>query len=92
MGFALVMPFISATFGIAAGWAVGLSIGGTTVLATLAASASYIAAPAAVRIAIPEANPAFYLTASLGVTFPFNIIVGIPVYYHLTAWIYHLGG
>lgn len=92
VGFALVMPFISATFGIAAGWAVGLSIGGTTVLATLAASASYIAAPAAVRIAIPEANPAFYLTASLGVTFPFNIIVGIPVYYHLTAWIYHLGG
>ncbi|NDD98468.1 MAG: sodium-dependent bicarbonate transport family permease, partial [Actinobacteria bacterium] len=50
------------------------------VLATLAASASYIAAPAAVRIALPKANPSLYITASLGVTFPFNLTVGIPIY------------
>ena len=50
------------------------------VLATLAASASYIAAPAAVRIALPEASPGLYVTASLGITFPFNLIVGIPIY------------
>jgi hypothetical protein len=62
---------------------VGLSVGGATILATLAASASYIAAPAAMRIAVPEANPTLYLTAALGITFPFNLVVGIPVYYWL---------
>jgi hypothetical protein len=50
------------------------------VLATLAASASYIAAPAAVRFALPEANPALSITASLGITFPFNLVIGIPIY------------
>ena len=53
---------------------------GEALLATLAGSCSYIAAPAAMRIAVPEANPALSLTASLGVTFPFNIFVGIPIY------------
>ena len=50
-------------------------------LAVLAGSASYIAAPAAVRLALPQANPAYYLTASLGLTFPFNLVAGIPLYY-----------
>jgi hypothetical protein len=50
------------------------------VLGTLAASASYIAAPAAVRLALPAANPGFYLTASLGITFPFNLVIGLPLY------------
>ena len=59
---------------------IGLSIGGTAVLMTLAASASYIAVPAAMRLALPQANPAIALTLSLGVTFPFNRIIGIPVY------------
>ena len=58
----------------------GLSQGGTVVLSTLAASASYIAAPAAVRIALPEANPGIYLTAALTITFPFNLVFGIPLY------------
>jgi hypothetical protein len=49
-------------------------------LGVLSASASYIAAPAAVRLALPEANPGFYLTASLGITFPFNLVIGIPLY------------
>jgi hypothetical protein len=66
-------------FGVYLGHLVGLSVGGATVLGAMAASASYIAAPAAVRIALPEANPSLYLAASLVVTFPFNLIVGIPL-------------
>ena len=58
----------------------GLSTGGAAMLGVLAASASYIAAPAAVRLALPEANPGYYLTASLGITFPFNLVLGIPLY------------
>lgn len=73
-------PLVHAMLGLGAGYAVGLSMGGAVVLATLAASASYIAAPAAVRIALPQANPGYYLGASLGITFPFNILVGIPLY------------
>lgn len=78
--FAIVMPIISAIIGAAAGMLMGLSQGGTLLLATLAASASYIAAPAAIRIAIPEANPGLSITAALVVTFPFNILLGIPLY------------
>ena len=58
----------------------GLTPGGAAVIATLAASASYIAAPAAVRLALPEANPGLYLTTALAITFPFNLAVGIPLY------------
>lgn len=58
-----------------------MSVGGATVLGTLAASASYIAAPAAVRVALPPANPALYLTASLAITFPINVVIGIPAYF-----------
>lgn len=83
IGFGILMPLVSGVLGCLAGQWTGLSVGGTAVLATLAASASYIAAPAAVRIAIPEANPSLYLTASLGITFPFNLAVGIPLYYQL---------
>jgi hypothetical protein len=67
---------------------VGLSVGGTAVLATLCASASYIAAPAAMRLAVPEANPSLYLTASLGVTFPFNIAWGVPAYLWLSRLVH----
>lgn len=81
--FGIAMPLVSACLGLVCGALLGLSLGGITVLATLAASASYIAVPAAMRLAIPEANPAISLSASLGVTFPFNILVGVPVYYHL---------
>jgi hypothetical protein len=66
----------------------GLSPGGTILLATLAASASYIAAPAAIRSAVPEANPALSLTASLAVTFPFNILVGIPLYQRAVEYLH----
>jgi hypothetical protein len=78
--FGVGMPILSGSLGALMGWACGLSVGGTTILATLAASASYIAAPAAMRIAVPEANPTLYVTASLGITFPFNLVLGIPLY------------
>lgn len=83
IGFGLLMPVIHGAVGIALGTLVGLSLGGSFILGVLAASASYIAAPAAVRIALPEANPGYYLTASLAITFPFNLAVGLPLYYAL---------
>ncbi len=76
----IAIPLVNGVLGAFAGKVAGLSTGGIAVMATLAASASYIAAPAAVRIALPKANPSLYITASLGVTFPFNLTIGIPVY------------
>lgn len=85
VGFGVLMPVVSAALGIGCGVALGLSPGGVTLLATLAASASYIAVPATMRLAVPEANPALSLAAVLGVTFPFNILAGIPFYHWLAA-------
>lgn len=79
--FGIVMPLIGAALGLAVARLIGLDAGSAGVMATLAASASYIAAPSAMRIALPEADPGVYLTLSLGVTFPFNLTVGIPVYF-----------
>ena len=78
--FGLLMPLIGAAAGLGMGMALDLSAGGVALMMTLAASASYIAVPAAMRVALPEANPSIYLTLSLGVTFPFNLVVGIPLY------------
>ncbi|MBF9057699.1 sodium-dependent bicarbonate transport family permease [Rhodobacterales bacterium HKCCSP123] len=78
--FGVVMPPIGASLGLAAGLVLGLSTGGVVLFMTLCASASYIAVPAAMRVALPEANPSVYLTLSLGVTFPFNLTLGIPLY------------
>jgi hypothetical protein len=83
IGFGLLMPIIQGSLGVWLGHLAGLSTGGSMVLGTMTASASYIAAPAAVRIALPQANPAYYLTASLGITFPFNLTLGLPLYYAL---------
>ncbi len=83
IAFGIAMPVLSAALGAACGALIGLSGGGTALLATLAASASYIAVPATMRLAVPEANPALSLAAVLGVTFPFNILAGIPFYYRL---------
>jgi len=91
ISFGVLAPLPLATVGALLGAAIGLSVGGTTMLAVLAGSASYIAAPAAMRIAVPEANPSLSLAASLGVTFPFNIFVGIPVYYSIAQWAHTLG-
>jgi uncharacterized protein len=78
--FGLYMPLVGAAFGAVAAYLVGLSVGGTALMITLAASASYIAVPAALRLALPEARPSIYLPLSLGVTFPFNLTLGIPLY------------
>jgi hypothetical protein len=85
IAFGLFMPLLSALLGLACGLAMGLSVGGVTLLATLAASASYIAVPATMRLAVPEASPALSLAAVLGVTFPFNILAGIPLYHWLAV-------
>jgi uncharacterized protein len=79
-GFAWVMPLIGAAFAMLFAKLIGLSAGSTAILMTLGASASYIAVPAAMRLALPAANPAIALTLSLGLTFPFNLVVGIPLY------------
>ena len=78
--FAVTMPLVGAALGAGLGHTVGLSAGSTAIFMTLAASASYIAVPAALRIALPQANLAMALTLSIGVTFPFNLLIGIPLY------------
>jgi hypothetical protein len=83
--FGLYMPLIGAALGWATANLIGLSIGGTALMTTLAASASYIAVPAAMRVALPDARPSLYLPLSLGVTFPFNLAIGIPLYIYFAA-------
>jgi len=87
LGFGMVMPALHGAFGAWLGSLAGLGVGGATMLGAMAASASYIAAPPAVRITLPEANPTFYLTASLAITFPFNILIGIPLYYEIARFL-----
>ncbi|MCU0768147.1 MAG: sodium-dependent bicarbonate transport family permease [Burkholderiaceae bacterium] len=87
VAFGLLVPLLLGALGATVGHLVGLSLGGTALLATLAASASYIAAPTAMRIAVPEANPALSIGVVLGVTFPFNITVGIPLYLGMARWL-----
>ncbi|MBB6451855.1 hypothetical protein HNQ94_000276 [Salirhabdus euzebyi] len=86
--FGIVMPIICGTIGVFVGEIVGLSIGGMTLMGVLAGSASYIAAPAALRTSIPDANPSIYLGLALGITFPFNLLLGISLYYNIAAWIH----
>jgi hypothetical protein len=80
VAFGIAMPLIGSIIGLGLGMLVGLSLGGIVLMMVLSASASYIAVPAAMRVALPQANPAVYLTLSLGVTFPFNLTLGIPIY------------
>lgn len=88
VAFGLLMPLIGGTIGIFAGhYLLHFGTGGTMLVAVLGASASYIAVPPAMRLAIPEANPSLYLTMSLGVTFPFNVVVGIPLYYKMATFL-----
>ena len=87
VAFAVLMPMLSASLGLGLGLLIGLSLGGIVLMMVLAASASYIAVPAAMRVALPEANPSIYLTLSLGVTFPFNLTLGIPLYLALAQMV-----
>lgn len=86
--FGIAMPLVGGVIGLAVGhfW-LGLGAGGATLVAVLGASASYIAVPPAIRLAVPEANPSLYLTLSLGITFPFNVVVGIPLYFGAAKWL-----
>jgi hypothetical protein len=77
--FGTIFPIIAGSLGVLVGQLTGMSLAGSAALGILAGSASYIAAPAAVRLALPEASPGIYLSASLGITFPFNLTIGIPV-------------
>ena len=85
--FAVLFPLIIGVVGVALGGVIGLSVGGSTILGVLCASASYIAAPAAVSVALPKANATVALMSSIGVTFPFNLIVGIPVYFKVAEFL-----
>jgi uncharacterized protein len=87
LGFAILMPLTNACLGVLVAWQLGLTEGDAVLLTILAASASYIAVPAAMRLALPEANPSLYLPMSLAVTFPFNLLVGIPLYHQLVRWL-----
>ena len=80
--FGVIIPLVGGVIGSIVGYSIlGFSVGGATLVAVLGASASYIAVPPAMRLAVPEANPSFYLTLSLGITFPFNVVIGIPLYH-----------
>ena len=85
IGTGLLLPLVGAVFGVLASAALSLSVGGATLLITLSASASYIAVPAAMRLAVPEVTPSVYVTLTLGVTFPFNLVVGIPLYHAVAS-------
>jgi hypothetical protein len=87
LAFGMLMPALHGALGVWLGSLAGLGVGGATMLGAMAASASYIAAPPAVRITLPEANPTFYLTASLAITFPFNVLIGIPLYYEIARFL-----
>lgn len=88
IAFALIMPAVNASVAMALAYAFNIEKGDAFLLALLSASASYIAVPAAMRLSVPEANPGIYLPLSLAVTFPFNISLGIPLYYFMitTFW------
>jgi uncharacterized protein len=81
--FGIATPIVHGALGVYLGSLAGMNVGSCTVLGAMAASASYIAAPPAVRMTLPEANPTFYLTAALAITFPFNLLFGIPIYFRM---------
>jgi uncharacterized protein len=87
LAFGITAPLVLGFVGALVGHLLGLSLGGTALMGTLAASASYIAAPTAMRVAVPEANPALSIGVVLGVTFPFNITLGIPLYLQYARWL-----
>lgn len=83
--FGIYMPLIGAAIGLFSSWVIGLDVGTGTLFTVLCASASYIAVPAAMRLALPEAKAAIYVPMSLAITFPFNVTLGIPLYFALAS-------
>lgn len=86
-GFGVLMPLLHGLVGVTLAHTVDLNVGGAFVFGAICASASFIDAPAACRASLPEANPGIYLTSSLGVTLPFNLLVGLPLYYQYAKWL-----
>jgi hypothetical protein len=87
VAFGILMPLIHGFVGVYLGHLAGLNLGGCTVFGAIVSSASYIAAPPAVRLTLPEANPTLSITAALAITFPFNIAFGIPIYFEMAKWV-----
>lgn len=87
LAFGVLMPMVNGVAGVTLGHWAGLSVGGAFVFGAICASASFIDAPAACRASLPQANPGIYLTASLGVTLPFNLLLGLPLYYQVALWL-----
>lgn len=87
IAFGIAMPIVNGLVGVSLGHWAGLSVGGAFVFGAICASASFIDAPAACRASLPEANPGIYLTAALGVTLPFNLVLGLPLYYRYAQWL-----
>ena len=85
--FGMIMPVLHGLIGVSLAHLAGLSVGGAFVFGAICASASFIDAPAACRASLPEANPGIYLTASLGVTLPFNLLIGLPLYFQYARWL-----
>ena len=86
-GFGVIMPLLHGAVGVTLAHFAGLSLGGTFVFGAICASASFIDAPAACRASLPEANPGIYLTSALGITLPFNLLLGLPLYYQYATWL-----
>ncbi len=85
VAFAVLFPFVAGSIGVFAAQAIGMSQGGSIAFGLLCGSASYIAAPAAVKLSLPSANPGYFITAALGITFPVNLLLGIPYLAWLAA-------
>lgn len=83
LAFGIFVPLLHGALGVLIGSIAGLSAGGASLVGVMAASASYIAAPPAVRLSLPDANPTYSLTLALGITFPFNLLVGIPLFHEM---------
>jgi len=92
IAFAIVMPTFNGIVGVLVATAMGLSLGGAVMFGLLLASASFIAAPAVLRHAIPEAKPSLYITSALGITFPYNIIVLLPIMFTVSSVVHNVEG
>ena len=92
IGFAIIMPTFNGIIGVLVATAMGLSLGGAVMFGLLLASASFIAAPAVLRHAIPQANPSLYITSALGITFPYNIIVLLPIMFSVSSFVHSAEG
>jgi hypothetical protein len=86
--FAILFPLLNAILGLSLAYLIGLEQGDALLFTMLCGSASYIAVPAAMRVSVPQANMGLMVPMALGITFPFNIIVGIPLYYQMINWLW----